>query len=25
LIDACRHLDTIDHAAQKLIALTIPS
>ena len=25
LIDTCRHLDTIDHAAQKLIALTIPS
>jgi hypothetical protein len=25
LIDACRHLDTIDRAAQKLIALTIPS
>jgi hypothetical protein len=24
LIDACRHLDTLDHAAQKLIALTIP-
>jgi hypothetical protein len=23
LIDACRHLDTLDHAAQKLIALTI--
>jgi hypothetical protein len=25
LIDACRHLDRLDHAAQKLIALTIPS
>jgi hypothetical protein len=24
LVDACRHLDTIDRAAQKLIALTIP-
>jgi hypothetical protein len=25
LIDTCRHLDRFDHAAQKLIALTIPS
>jgi MmgE/PrpD N-terminal domain len=25
LIDTCRHLDTVDRAAQKLIALTIPS
>jgi hypothetical protein len=25
LIDACRHLDTVDRAANKLIALTIPS
>jgi hypothetical protein len=25
LIDACRQLDTLDHAATKLIALTIPS
>ena len=25
LIDACRHLDTLDHAADKLIALTIPA
>jgi hypothetical protein len=24
LIDACRHLDTLDNAAQRLIALTIP-
>ena len=24
LIDTCRHLETIDHAALKLIALTIP-
>ncbi len=24
LIDSCRQLDTLDHAAQKLIALTIP-
>ena len=24
LIDACRRLDTLDHAAQKLIGLTIP-
>jgi hypothetical protein len=24
LIDACRHLDRVDQAAQKLIALTIP-
>jgi hypothetical protein len=23
LIDTCRHLDRVDHAAQKLIALTI--
>ncbi|HUC12739.1 MAG TPA: MmgE/PrpD family protein [Stellaceae bacterium] len=25
LVDACRHLDQLDHAAQKLIALTIPA
>ncbi len=25
LIDTCRHLDTIDRAAEKLIALTVPS
>jgi hypothetical protein len=25
LIDACRHLDTLHHAADKLIALTIPA
>jgi hypothetical protein len=25
LIDTCRHLDRVDHAAQKLISLTIPS
>ncbi len=25
LIDTCRHLDTTDHAAQKLIALTVPA
>lgn len=25
LIDACRHLDTIDRAAERLIALTLPS
>jgi len=25
LIDACRHLDTLDHAATRLIALTIPT
>jgi hypothetical protein len=25
LIDACRHLDTLDAAARKLIALTIPA
>src|SRR5271169_91962 len=25
LIDTCRHLDTVDRAAQKLIALTIPA
>jgi len=25
LIDTCRHLDTIDAAAEKLIRLTIPS
>ena len=24
LIDACRHLDTLDRAASRLIALTIP-
>jgi len=24
LIDACRHLDTLDNAAQRLIALTVP-
>ena len=24
VIDACRHLDRLDHAAQKLTALTIP-